>query len=402
MNLRWLQIVALLLMLGCSKVEVQDQELPSLKDLNPENISSRLPIFHIAADSIEFRRLLAKPTADRYATGFVTYWDENRQIVFSDKLTTMEIKGKSSTYSPMKSLGLRFDSPLANDIYQVLRPAKTLKNHNLKSFDALRFRNSGNDFGQTMLKDISYTQLAINANMDVELMYYQQCHLFVNNQYYGLINLRTENNLYGMTGLNQVDSTSISPMKIDVDNGNLEWDEGDHMMADKFVKALKNQNTESLWEMINESSFLDYIIFQDYIGNFDWPHNNTRMYSLKGEPFRFILYDLDFSAYNNQNPILPEMEYRSDDLSKLYREMRKKPGFDERLKQRQKELYKKLTPDEFNQIVDKNTRIIEDEMPYFLAKYKRPESMLQWRRNIDLVRREFMMRDKSIRDKYDL
>ncbi len=49
-----------------------------------------------------------------------------------------------------------------------------------------------------------------------------------------------------------------------------------------------------------------------------------------------------------------------------------------------------------------NSRIIEDEMPYFLAKYKRPESMLQWRRNIDLVRREFMMRDKSIRDKYDL
>ena len=191
-------------------------------------------------------------------------------------------------------------------------------------------------------------------------------------------------------------------MKIDVDNGNLEWDEGSMAMADVFEKALEQEDFTTLWRIVDESSFIDYLIFQDYIGNFDWPHNNARMYSAKGAPFRFILYDLDFAAFNNKNPILPEMEFRNDDLSKLYREMRKKPDFDSNLKARQKELYKKLTPDRFFHIVDKNTAIIEDEIPYLMAKYNKPENIFEWRRSLDLLRREFKMRDKSIRDKYDL
>ncbi len=402
MKLKLFPLIALITVFGCSKVEVENEQIPSLTGLTPQNIITDLPVFNVTADSLQFHKMVVSPTAKKLVEAQLSYWDENRKEVFSNEMAIMEIKGKSSAYNPMKSLGFRFKTPLDNDTYQVLQPAKILEGHSLKSFDALRFRNSGNDFGQTMLKDICYTQLAINADVDFELMYYRQCHIFVNGGYYGLVNLRTENNIYGMTGLNEVDSTEISLMKIDVDNGNLEWDEGAPEMANTFIKALAGQDAATLWSIVDESSFIDYILFQDYAGNFDWPHNNTRMYSAKGAPFRFILYDLDFTAFNNKNPILPEMEYRSDDLSKLYREMRKNTGFDERLKHRQKELYKKLTPDAFYKIVERNTKIIEDEIPYFLAKYKRPQSILQWRRNLDLMRREFRMRDKSIRDKYDL
>lgn len=402
MKIKIFPLLMLLAILGCSKIEVVDQQLPSLNGLTPENMVTELPVFNITVDSIKFHKMVVNPTAKKVTEAQLTYWDKNHQKVFSDELTVMEIKGKSSSYNPMKSLGLRFRSPLNNETHKVLRPEKVLPKHSLKSFDAIRFRNSGNDFGQTMLKDISYTELAIKAGVDFELMYYRQCHIFVNGKYYGLVNLRTENNMYGMTGLNDVDTTEISSMKIDEDNGNLEWDEGTTEMANTFIKALAEQDDPTLWSIVDESSFMDYILFQDYVGNFDWPHNNTRMYSAKGAPFRFILYDLDFAAFNNKNPVLPEMEYRSDDLSKLYREFRKKPGFDDRLKQRQRELYKKLTPDAFNQIVEGNTRIIEREIPYFLAKYSRPQSMMEWHRNLDLMRREFRMRDKSIRDKYDL
>lgn len=402
MSFRLFAVIFVFTAIGCSKIDVEGEQLPSLHGLTPENMVTNLPVFNVSADSLKFYKMVVNPTAKKFVEAQLTYWDEKHQEVFTNVMAVMEIKGKSSSYNPMKSLGLKFYSPLDNQTHNVLNPSKVLAHHSLQNLDAVRFRNSGNDFGQTMLKDICYTQLAINADVDFELMYYRQAHIFVNHQYYGLVNLRTENNLYGMTGLNSVDSTQISLMKIDVDNGNLEWDEGTTDMASIFIKALEEEDAATLWSIIDESSFLDYILFQDYIGNFDWPHNNTRMYSVKGAPFRFILYDLDFSAFNNSNPILPEMEYRNDDLSKLYREMRKKAGFDNRLKQRQIELYQKLSPDAFNRIIDANTRIIEEEIPYFLAKYNRPQSMLQWRRNLDLMRREFRMRDKSIRDKYDL
>ncbi len=402
MRCRLMVIASLLFVIACSKVEVESESLPTLSGLSPENMATNLPVFNVKANDFLFDFMVLFHEEDVFINGRLSGLDKNKQEIFSDKRTVIQIKGRSSSFHPLKSLGLRFEQPLGNEAYKLIQPGKILPNHRLKSFDALRFRNSGNDFGQTMLKDISYTQLAVHADLDVEVMYYQPCHLFVNDSYYGLANLRTENDIYGMTGLNEADTSEISLMKVDVDNGNLEWDEGNTAMAEIFIKALEEEDATTLWSIVDESSFLDYIIFQDYIGNFDWPHNNTRMYSLRGAPFRFILYDLDFAAYNNKNPILPEMEYRSNDLSKLYREMRKKPGFDNRLKKRQEEIYKKLTPAEFDRIVEHNSRVIEDEIPYLIALYSKPSSMLQWHRNLDLLRREFKMRDKSIRDKYGL
>lgn len=399
------RLCALLIALAfvsCSKIEVDEAPLPSLDGLSPENIKTDLPVFSATFKPNEFHYLIAYPFNPIVIKGTLTYIDENGHNVFSHQKVSCEIKGRSSAYAPMKSLGMRFSSPLDNEGLEMLRPGHILAQHSLSRLDAVRFRNSGNDFGQTMLKDISYAELAIQADVDFELMYYKPCHMFVNNEYYGMLNLRTENNIYGMTGLNNLTASEISLMKIDVDNGNLEWDEGSMAMADVFEKALEQEDFTTLWRIVDESSFIDYLIFQDYIGNFDWPHNNARMYSAKGAPFRFILYDLDFAAFNNKNPILPEMEFKNDDLSKLYREMRKKPDFDSNLKARQKELYKKLTPDRFFHIVDKNTAIIEDEIPYLMAKYNKPENIFEWRRSLDLLRREFKMRDKSIRDKYDL
>ncbi len=391
-----------LVILGCTKIEVTDQKLPSIIGLTPENVNTKLAVFNLSADSIEFRRMIRNPGKTIFVKGALTYRDENQMEIFNNEQVRVEIKGKSSAYKKMKSLGMLFNQPLDNSTYNILQPGKVVANHNLSNLNAVRFRNSGNDFGETMVKDISYTQLAIQADVDFELMYYRPCHVFVNSRYYGLMNLRTENNMYGMAGLRAVDTGDISLVKIDFDNGNLEWDEGSHEMADKFVNALKKQDAEAIWGMINESSFIDYIIFQDYIGNHDWPHNNTRMYSVKGDPFRFVLYDMDFAAFNTKNAILPEMEYLNDDLSKLYREMRKKSGFDARLKQRQKELYQRLSPEIFNAIVDKNALTIEDEIPYFMAKYGEPESIFHWRLKLDLLKREFRLRDKNIRDKYDL
>lgn len=391
-----------LFIFGCTEIKVEDQALPSLNGLTPQNIESELPIFNLNADSAEFRNMFRNPGEAILIAGDLTYWDESRVQVFSNIAVHVEIKGKSSAYKKMKSLGIIFDSLFDNDTYQILDPNQNLDHHSLSKLEAVRFRNSGNDFGLTMLKDISYTQLARQANVDFELMYHRQCQFFVNGEYYGLLNLRTENNQNGMAGLNGVPPEQISVIKVDIDNENLEWDEGPRELADQFEKALKDEDAETIWALIDESSFIDYLIFQDYIGNHDWPHNNTRMYSVNGQPFRFVLYDTDFAGFNNKNAILPEMEYENDDMSKLYREMRKKTGFDYRLKARKEVLYERWSFDIFKQDVGRNAGIIENELPYFMAKYGEPMSTLHWRMQLDLLRREFRMRDINIRDKYDL
>lgn len=387
---------------ACTNIEVENPSLPNLDTVTPQNIVTELPVYNIAVDDSAFDRMLQGAGYTIYVRGLLNYRNAGGQQIFNDLPMQMEVKGQSSAFKKMKSLGLIFPEPLDNSMYKLITPAKVINHHSLDKFYAIRFRNSGNDFGRTMLKDVAYTRLAIEAELDFELMYYQPVHVFINDNYYGLENLRTENNRKGMAGLRNEIPENITVIQIDKDNGNLEWDEGPRAPASQFETALEKEDKEQLWEMIDESSFIDYLIFQDYIGNHDWPHNNSRMYCINGGKFRFILYDQDFAAFNAKNPQLPELEYLDDDLSKLYRQMRKKHGFDARLKARQKELYKRFSPSLFESIVQQNAKIIEKEIPYFIARYGEPQSMFHWRMELDLLLREFNARDKYIREKYDL
>ena len=87
-----------------------------------------------------------------------------------------------------------------------------------------------------------------------------------------------------------------------VDNGNIEHNEGDIGLTTDLESAIDRGDPIEISSLVDESSFIDYVIFQDYIGNIDWPHNNIRMYSVSGAPFRFVLYDLDHASEKTKNP----------------------------------------------------------------------------------------------------
>ena len=58
------------------------------------------------------------------------------------------------------------------------------------------------------------------------------------------------------------------------------------------MNAIENENLNYLKDEIDINNFIDYMIFQSYIGNTDWPHNNARLYAINNEKFRFVLFDL--------------------------------------------------------------------------------------------------------------
>jgi len=191
-------------------------------------------------------------------------------------------------------------------------------------------------------------------------------------------------------------------MEVDVDNGNLEYRDGNASYAYQVRNAIDEVDPIKLYQMIDVSNFIDYIIYQDYIGNRDWPHNNVKAHSLKGAPFRFFLFDLDYAAYNTKNPKIPEMEYKEDDISIIFQALIQMPGFREQLQNRRKEIYKDLNPERFNQIVNELSQEIENEIPYLISKYQRPPNTFFWKMEIDELKHEFERRDHYIRKKYNL
>ena len=65
-------------------------------------------------------------------------------------------------------------------------------------------------------KDLSYTKLAINAGLNLDLTYGEQTVVFVNNDFLGVMNLRTEANAYGVSRLYGVSENEITLAKINI------------------------------------------------------------------------------------------------------------------------------------------------------------------------------------------
>ena len=402
MKKAWIILLFVFFSSACTKIDVKEGEKPDIQKITPQSIQTGLPVINIDIDENEFKNMYSNYGAKILVDAPIDYYGEDRTIVFFDKPARIEIKGTSSASYAMKSIGMTFETPVDNRDKNIIDPIRILAGDDLDYLQSLRMRNSGNDFGRTMIKDLCYTELAIRAGLDIELMYGKPVHAFINEAYFGLLNLRTESNIYGLSGLLHADSSDISLMKVDKDNENLEYDEGSKTFALKVEKAIELEDWNTLKDLIDIDSFLDYVIYQDYIGNIDWPHNNAKAYSASNEALRFFLFDLDYAAYRTKNPILPELEYKNSDISKIFQALLEKDeNFRKKLELRQRQLYRYLSPSAFNEIVDEFAVRIENEIPYLISKYKQPSSLMEWQLELDALKREFRKRDHYMRKKYN-
>lgn len=398
----WMVISSLILSIAsCTKIDV-DEDLPGWQTLQSHKMETALDRVNINADPLRIEDMMRRYNQDILVPADVEYYDGRGQLLFQKK-GNMEIKGAGSAAAEMKPLGITFDTPFHNGSLKVITPHTVAPSDHLDFIQNIRLRNSGQDVGITMLKDLAYSEFALRAGMDLELKYGKPLHVFINGEYYGLHNIRTENDRMALAHMLQTDTSSITMIKMDDSNKNLEYREGDLALAESLIEAIKNEDAATLERLLDIDNFLDYIIFEDYAGNIDWPHNNARAYSINGGKFRFLLYDLDLAAFRTKNPILPEMEYKDDHISEILQTLlEENPAFEARLHERQEMWYRAFSPELFNSVVDDLADQIDTDIEYLIAKRGFPQSTLQWRLNLEQLKRDFERTDHFNRKKYKL
>ena len=389
------------LITGCTDLEI-NEAIPSIDHITADNMSSKLGRFNIESDPDSFEYMYKNFEAKIEISAKITYYDAQNNLVFTEN-GMIDIRGSGSANNEMKSIGIVFDRKIDNLKYQLIETSQALPGHDLSKIQNVRLRNSGNDDGITHLKDLALTNFVIANGLELELKYGASVQVFSNGAYFGLLNIRSENDRLALSDLLNVDSSSITMMKMDFYNGNMEYKEGDEALAQSLRQAIKDENANDLNELLNIDNFIDYIVYQDYIGNVDWPHNNARMYSVNGNKFRFLLYDLDLAVTRNKMHRLPQMEYLDDDISKMYQILRANDEtFIPALENRQKTLYEQFSPAQFNRITDELSNNIDGEIEYLIAKYGPPNSSIEWRMNVEQLKRDFDRCDYYNRRKYGL
>lgn len=304
------------------------------------------------------------------------YFDENGNISITQELD-IAIAGGCSRSHPQKSLKINPKKKYGNNklnynFFQNTRPQKQYK--------SLLYRNSGNDFTSTMMRD-GFMQTLIMNRLDVEYQSYQPTVCFINGEYQGIQNLRERSNkdlIYTIYGLKEEDIRLIDEKEIPFDTE-----------FQSMVSYAKNNDIadievyEEVKNMIDVDSYLNYIISQIYFNNGDWPHNNMKMWKeKKNGKWRPILFDTDFGwglfglpHSKTKNAIeyaLSENLYRERALENIYmlRRLMENPIFEQKFINRfcihissTFETQRSLS------IMDSIANLIRDEMIFHKKRY---------------------------------
>ena len=161
------------------------------------------------------------------------------------------------------------------------------------SYNNFILRNSGNDWNNTMLRDLAITSLMAGSAVDYQVG--RPVAVYLNGEYWGLHNLREKTNEHMLARKHDLDKDDINLLEIEaeiVEGTNegylalLEYLETADPMTDAFYETVAAQ--------VDIENFITYFATQIYIVNTDWPQNNIKFWNSHTTGWRWILYDTDF------------------------------------------------------------------------------------------------------------
>ena len=233
--------------------------------------------------------------------------DESGEIAHTQDIG-IRIHGGGSRAVPLKSLRLYARNEYgASRFNQRIFPQLPYEEYN-----RLILRNSGQDFMvlPTMYHDIFIHEL-VNA-LDFDTMGYRSAIVFINGEYWGIMNLRERYDEDYIARTYDVDEDNIDYLEnnLVVKHGSdqhyqqmLSYIESDDLAKEKHYQEIKTR--------MDVGNYIDYIIAKTFVANDDWPGNNVDYWRLRTERYledepagkdgrwRWMFYDADYSFGDN-------------------------------------------------------------------------------------------------------
>lgn len=172
-------------------------------------------------------------------------------------------------------------------------------------FDVLVLRNFGQDFVTGVAQDVLANRII--KNMNQARLADRAVITFINGEYWGIQNLRERFDKHFLSDLHELNEDSIDI--IDGYYGGVNMGDNDaYFQLYDFIEDHDfsvQSNYDQLASMMDIEDFIDNTLTRIYLGCYDWPGNNVRMWREKSPEgkFRWLLLDNDRclgnSSYNS-------------------------------------------------------------------------------------------------------
>lgn len=328
-----------------------------------------------------------------------------------DQGVGIRIHGGATRFAPIKSLR----------IYARKSYGATHLEHPFfgepQKYKRLLLRNSGNDFRGSLFRDAIMHRASANLHFDTQA--YQPTVVFLNGEYWGILNLREYLNSDYLERVYGVKEKELDLMDInDADKGdNQHWRALLNYLNHHPLRA--SEHFSYVETQVDIDNFIDYMVANVYANNGDWPHNNTRYWrkrtSAPGDSsdfslghdgrWRWLMFDVDMGLKNPQQNRLTSLtkfdERRATDHTNpkaLFVHLKDNPVFRERFLTRAADLLNtSFKQERMLDIVSGMRADIEPEIERHIQRWRAPSSREEWQLVIEMFNDFFVQRPLHLR-----
>ncbi len=224
----------------------------------------------------------------------ITMIETDGTVAFNTN-AALQISGGCSRTNPQKSFNIKARSAYGESHF----------NHQLftsseqDKFKRFKLRNGGNGFARQTVSD-PIVHLISEDEVDIDQQRVRPVVLFINGEYWGMMNIREAVSEHYINEHHDVDKDSIDLIFPYGSSANvLEGSSNDYEALWEFIddNDLSVQaNYEYVKTKIDINEFINYQIIQVYVQNTDWPGNNIKMWREQkpDSKWRCVMYDVDW------------------------------------------------------------------------------------------------------------
>ena len=249
--------------------------------------------------------------------------------------------------------------------------------------------------------------------MDISLDAPNSCpvRLFLNGEYWGIYFLQEKMDERYLEDHYDVD---IEHCNI-IDNWHRDAEYGDSTSFVHMMEWLENadlsvaENYAYLCGLVDVENFIDYCVFETFIGNTDWPANNMRLWQEGDGKWRWLFYDGDAALIDNAFAVFDNASYMgiegwpsSTKASLMFRRMFENNDFKRKFAER----VETFCASEFRYentvtYLDEVKNQIAGEILCHISRFGYPDSEGYWNWSISLVDDFLRHRIASYRQQYE-
>ena len=331
------------------------------------------------------------------------YFEEDGNNALNQEIG-LRIHGGWSRSSASKSLRIH-----ARNIYgKSTLDYPFFKDQDYNSYKRILLRNSGNDYWFTWFRDAAMQEMV--RHMHFETQAYQPSIVFLNGEYWGILNIRERFDKHYVARKFNIDGE-----KVDMLTGNNSVETGDpshYMETLDYIKQnglQAGEHYEYINSRISVESFTDFIVAETYLVNTDWPGNNVKYWRHKVPQYnpsagpgkdgrwRWMMYDTDFGfgLYDNNSYTKNMFEFLTGPPSDwpnpawstfLFRSLLENEDFRINFITRYSDqLNTAFKPEVVKPVIERMKKGIEPEIAKHFERWKAPGNPDNWNKKVDVM-----------------